>query len=300
MKKVLITGSNGFIGQKLLASFSGLKEFQPVAVSRGEDKAAFQWQIPFERMDITDPAQVDECFQKYRPDTVIHSAAISQTDRCEKNPEECRKINVNGTENVLRACERVNAHFIFLSTDFVFDGTSGPYREDDSPHPLSVYGKSKWTSEQMIMQSKTAWAVARTILVYGTLPVMPGPNIISFVKNNLEKGQGIKVVCDQFRMPTLAEDLAAGILEIARRKAEGIFHLSGSELVSIYEFAKLTARTFGLNEDLITPVFTESLNETAKRPKRTGFILDKARRVLNYRPHSLSDGLNAVKKQFSL
>lgn len=297
MRKILITGSNGFVGQKLLAALRGKPEFQVIAASRSEDKAASPQGFVFERLDITDAAQTSACLHKHRPDVIIHTAAMSLADPCEKNPDECWKINVTGTENILRAAESFKPHFIHLSTDFVFDGMAGPYREEDTPHPVSVYGKSKWASEQAVMKSPFPWAVARTILVYGLLPVMPRPNIITFVKGKLEQGEKINVVSDQFRMPTLAEDLAEGCLEIAARKAEGIFHLSGSEMTSVYDFAVLTTKVFNLNSSLIEPVLTASLNEAAKRPPRTGFHLDKARKILNYRPRTLADGLLMVRNQ---
>lgn len=299
MKRVLITGANGFLGQKLLEALASEPGFSVIASTRGS-RPSSRTSFSHEKMDITQAPEVAQCFEKHRPDIVFHTAAMSLADACENDPEACWKTNVIGTELLAESAEKYRSHFIHFSTDFVFDGLAGPYHEEAAPRPVSMYGKSKRASEQVVMKGQMPWAVVRTILVYGLLPLMPRPNIVTFVKNSLEQKKPIRTVSDQFRTPTLAEDLIQGCLAVAKRGAEGIFHLSGPEMTSIHDFSLKIAATFGLDASLISPVLTADLHEKALRPPRTGFILDKAREVLGYAPVSIEEGLRRVKKQSDL
>ena len=296
--KLLITGSNGLLGQKLAAALRDRPQHSVIATSLHPNRVLPLKNSSFEILDITQKNDTDSCIAKHRPDVVIHTAAMTLVDACEQDREACWKINVTGTENILRASEKNGAHFIHLSTDFIFDGTDGPYREDAAPHPLNYYGTSKLAAEKLVQESQAPWTILRTILVYGVTPQMARSNIVLFVKNNLEQRKPIRVVEDQFRMPTLAEDLAWACLQAAENKTKGIFNISGNDLVSIYQFANLAAEIFGLDKTLISPVKTAALQEPAKRPPRTGFVLDKASETLHYRPHSLQEGLRLVRDQF--
>lgn len=298
MPKLLITGSNGLLGQKLLSALKYQSDFSVIATSGHAERSKLGY-FPFELLDITQKEAVAACIAKYLPDILIHTAAMTNVDPCELNKERCWEINVNGTENLVHECEKTGTHFIHLSTDFVFDGEKGPYREEDLPRPLNAYGLSKLESEKIVRQSKLPWTIIRTALVYGAVSDPVRSNILLFVKNNLEQKKPIREVEDQVRTPTLAEDLAWACLETAKRKATGIFHISGSEAMSIYELALLIAEIFGLDRNLIQPVSTEALRESARRPRRTGFILDKARNLLGYQPHSLQGGLTLVRQQMT-
>ncbi|HMC97699.1 MAG TPA: sugar nucleotide-binding protein, partial [Flavobacteriales bacterium] len=196
------------------------------------------------------------------------------------------------------AAKRQGSHFIFLSTDFIFDGENGPYREEDAPQPLSIYGQSKLDAENVVINAGLKkWAIARTIIVYGVAGGLSRSNVVLWAKAALEKGQPIKVVNDQWRMPTLAEDLADGCIRIAKRGATGIYHLSGPDGMSILELVQRVGQFFRLDTGVITPVSSESLSQPARRPPRTGFVLDKARRDLGYAPHGFEAGLEVLKSQ---
>ncbi len=242
-------------------------------------------------LDITDRESSIQAVKAYAPTIVINAAAMTNVDQCETDRKKCWDLNVMAVAHMIEAASEVGAHLIHLSTDFIFDGSSGPYKEDDQPNPVNFYGQSKWAAEKLLMESKIRWSIARTILVYGATPGSSRSNIMLWVKRNLESGNPIRVVADQFRTPTLVEDLALGCYLIAEKSAEGIFHLSGKDLLTPYDIAMITAQYFSLDASLITKTTSEEFKQAAKRPLRTGFIIEKANLVLGYQPHSFEDGL---------
>jgi dTDP-4-dehydrorhamnose reductase len=296
--KILITGSNGLLGQKLVAALRNDPEVTLVASSRGADRTPEPLGERYVSLDITSEGAVDVVFDAVRPGVVIHTAAMTNVDACELDPATCKEQNVTATEILLRAAKRHGTHFIHLSTDFIFDGRKGPYSEEDIPSPLSIYGQSKLDSEQLVRNSGLArWAIARTIIVYGVAEGLSRSNVVLWAKSALEKGQPIKVVDDQWRMPTLAEDLAEGCIVIAKRGAKGVYHLSGPDGMSILELVHRVGAYFKLDTSVITPVKSDTLGQPAKRPPVTGFVLDKARRELGYSPRGFEEGLAVLKAQ---
>ncbi|MBK9417813.1 MAG: SDR family oxidoreductase [Flavobacteriales bacterium] len=296
--KILITGSNGLLGQKLVSALRNDAEVQLLATSRGADRTPEPLGERYAALDITSPTEVDAVFAAARPEVVIHTAAMTNVDACELDPEACQLQNVTATGLLVQAAQRHGSHFIHLSTDFIFDGKNGPYREEDVPAPLSIYGQSKLDAEHLVMNAGLAkWAIGRTIIVYGIAEGLSRSNVVLWAKSALEKGQPIKVVDDQWRMPTLAEDLADGCIRIAKRGATGIFNLSGPDGMSILELVQRVGAFFHLDTSVMTPVKSDSLGQPAKRPPRTGFVLDKARRELGYSPRGFEEGLAVLKKQ---
>ncbi len=299
MKQILVTGANGLLGQKIILALKDRRDVELVATSRGKNRLASEKGYFFESMDLTDQRKTEEVIAKHRPDVMIHTAAMTQVDDCERQRDLCWKLNVTTVGNLIRICEVQDIHLVHLSTDFVFDGAKGPYREDDLPHPQSVYAESKLASEQLLQASKIKWTILRTILLYGVAESTKRSNIVLWIKSSLEQGKAIQVVTDQVRMPTLAEDLADACIAAALKGAAGIYHVSGKDLMSIYQMAKEIADFFKLDASLMTPTTSDQLNLPAKRPAVTGFILDKAMRDLNYKPHSFLEGLEIVKQQLA-
>ena len=298
--RILITGSNGLTGQKLVEALRKDPQVELIATGRGADRTPDPLGARYHAVDITDAAAVDQLFDTTRPEVVIHTAAMTNVDACTLDPEACRLQNVTATEHLVRAALRHGAHFIHLSTDFIFDGENGPYREEDRPAPLSIYGQSKLDSEQLVMNAGLSkWAIVRTIIVYGITADMSRSNVVLWAKKALEEGRPIKVVDDQWRMPTLAEDLADGCIRIAKRGATGIYHISGPDGMSILELVMRVGRFFDLDTSVVTPVKSDSLDQPAKRPPRTGFVLDKARRDLDYSPHTFEEGLAVLAGQLA-
>lgn len=296
--RILVTGSNGLLGQKLVAALRNDPGVRLIATSRGADRTPTPDGYTFLPLDCTDEAAVQRSFDETHPDVVIHTAAMTNVDACELDPVNCRLQNVTAVEHLVKAARDVGAHFIHLSTDFIFDGRNGPYREEDEARPLSIYGQSKLDSEKVAMNAGLErWAIVRTIIVYGVARGLSRSNVVLWAKGALEKGEPIKVVDDQWRTPTLAEDLADGCIRIAKRRATGIYNVSGRDLMSIFELVERVGRFFGLDTSVVHRTDSASLGQPAKRPPRTGFVLDKARRELGYEPHSFEEGLAILRDQ---
>ncbi|RQP08068.1 MAG: SDR family oxidoreductase [Parapedobacter sp.] len=297
MNKILVTGSNGLLGQKITDLALADNSIDLIATSRGENRHPVKSGYRYVDLDIIDRQRLRATVAEYRPDVIINTAAMTNVDACEHDPEGCRKLNVEAVASLVELCETYGIHLIHLSTDFIFDGKEGPYAEDAEPNPLSLYGQSKWDAEKIILQSSCKWTILRTILVYGIVADMSRSNIVLWAKGALEKGQPLNVVNDQWRMPTLAEDLAQACLLAATQRAEGILHISGKDLFAIHELVAAVADFWGLDKSLIREVSSSTLSQAAPRPARTGFILDKARSVLGYNPHSFQEGLELVDQQ---
>jgi dTDP-4-dehydrorhamnose reductase len=297
--KILITGSNGLLGQKLVYLLKSKSNVECIATARGDNRINDKQGYIFETLDLTNRENVNAIINKYRPDCIIHTAAMTNVDECELKPDECDLNNVKATTNIVDACKNYNPHLIYISTDFVFDGTSGPYSEEDTTNPLSVYAKSKLDAEKIVAASGHPFSILRTMIVYGITDDVQRSNIILWTKNSLEQGKDIRVINDQFRGPTLAEDLALACYKAANRKATGIYHVSGREVISIIEIAYKVADYFGLDKKYIHPVSTAELNQPAKRPLKTVFIITKAERELDYHPRSIEEGIRIVNEQMN-
>ena len=295
--KTLITGSNGLLGQKLVQLILG-KGHELVATARGKNRLPIpEDRYTYRSMDITDRDQVIQVIQDEKPDVVIHTAAMTNVDQCETEREACWKLNVDAVEYMIEACEATGAYLVHLSTDFIFDGEAGPYDEEATPNPVSYYGESKLAAEKLLFESHIKYGIARTVLVYGIAHDMSRSNIILWVKGSLEAGKDIKVVDDQLRSPTLAEDLAIGCYLMAEKRAEGVFNISGKDLLTPFDMAVKTAEFFGLDMSTMTRADASSFTQTAKRPPKTGFIIDKATHELGYDPRSFDEGIAILAKQ---
>ena len=297
MKTILTTGSNGLLGQKITEKILAEERFKLIATSKGANRYPVKAGYDYAEMDITNQEQVKKIIEKYQPDAIIHTAAMTNVDVAEANKELCHQLNVDAIHTLLLICEEKNIQLIHLSTDFVFDGADGPYKEDDAVNPLSYYGKSKVLAEELLKNSAANWAILRTILVYGITNDMSRSNIVLWAKGALEKGSPINVVNDQFRMPTLAEDLAEACLLAVEKSVRGIYHVSGKDYMSIADLVRKVADYWVLDKTIIKEVSSVSLNQTAKRPAKTGFVLDKTIRDLGYSPHSFEEGLRIVDEQ---
>jgi len=293
--KILITGANGLLGQHLVKLLLDTTAHEIMATSKREPRLVVQdSRLHYYSLDITDGMEVHLLLEKLQPDTIIHCAALTQVDECEQQPIKAWEINVTATRFIVDAAKKINAFVIFVSTDFVFDGLSGPYRETDTVNPVSYYGSTKVAAEKAVTESGLQYAVVRTCLLYGNILFGTRTNIISWVKENLEQGKKIKVVSDQWRTPTYVADLAKGILLIAEKKAVGLFHISGSDFLNPYEMAMATAAYLSLDTPLIEKTDASNFTQPAKRPAATGFIIEKAKKVLDYSPVSFAQGLKLV------
>lgn len=297
--KILVTGSNGLLGQKLVHKLSQDSEVELIATARGENRLKKASGYIYHSLDITNETEVASTIAEIKPDVVINTAAMTNVDACEADKEGCDKLNVDAVQYIVDACEKHNVHLVHLSTDFIFDGEDGPYAEDAEPNPLSYYGESKLKAEKIVEESSVKAAILRTVLVYGIAEDMSRSNIVLWAKGALEKGKEITVVDDQFRSPTLAEDLADGCILAAKQKATGVYNISGKDQMSVIELVRAVADHWKLDKSIILPISSTTLNQAAKRPPVTGFILDKAINELGYKPHSFGEGLAVVEEQMT-
>jgi len=297
--KILITGSNGLLGQKLLHKLRVDGSVELIATSRGENRVSEQSNYKYLALDITSKQEVEKIILAEKPDVVINTAAMTNVDFCEDKKHACDDLNVNAVKYLADSCVKVDAHLIHISTDFIFDGEDGPYKEEDEPNPLSYYGFSKLKSEHLLQAHAVKWTVLRTIIVFGVGENLSKGNIVLWAKGALEKGEPLNIIDDQFRAPTLAEDLADACILAANKKAFGVFNASGKDIMSIYEIVERIAKHYGNTTENLNRISTATLNQTAGRPPRTGFILDKSRKVLGYNPHSFEECLTIIDKQLN-
>lgn len=299
MTKVLITGSNGLLGQKLTDLYLKKENKLLIATGKGENRHPVKSGYRYEEMDIADYVRVKQVLEKHRPDVVIHTAAMTNVDACESDKQTCIELNVHSVENLAKLSAMLNFHLIHLSTDFIFDGTKKMYTETDLPNPLSFYGHSKLQGEEMVQKYATSWAILRTVLVYGVVSDMSRTNIVLWAYNMLKGGKPANVVDDQFRTPTLAEDLAMGCFLVEDQKAQGIFNIAGPDFMNIYELVEKVANHFSLSMDNVGKVKSETLNQPAKRPPITGLDISKANKELGFAPKSFEVGLELLESQFT-
>lgn len=302
MPKILITGTNGMLGQHLVTLLKNKTNWEILATARGENLLKDKTGYEFRTMDIRDERSVKNIFKTEKPDFVVHGAAMTQVDDCEKQKQRCWETNVLATRYLLEAARKQGAFFTFISTDFIFDGEEGPYKEDALPNPLSYYGMSKLAAEMLLNGADMDYTILRTVLVYGVPEDASRSNIVLWVKKSLEEGKSIKVVDDQWRTPTLVQDLAEGCRLVIEKKENGstidpVYNISGKELLTPYDMSLKIAAYFDLDASLITRADASTFSQTAKRPARTGFILDKAEQHLGYHPHSFEEGLVVVKQR---
>jgi dTDP-4-dehydrorhamnose reductase len=300
MKTILVTGSNGLLGQKIIYGLRNIEGINCISCSRGENRMKVKDGYHYESFDLTDKNALNNVVEKHKPQVIINTAAMTNVDACEGNKEEAWKQNVTVVEYLVDACTKNNIHLVHLSTDFVFDGNNGPYIESDIPNPLSYYAQTKLEGEELIRRSNIKWAILRTIIIYGVVDDNSRSNVVLWAYNALKNSKTITVINDQYRSPTLAEDLAGACIMAALKNAQGIFHVSGREVMNILDIVRIVADFFGLDQSYIKPVSSAELNQPAKRPPVTGFIIDKSVKELDFHPHSFLEGLFHLKKQLTM
>jgi len=289
--KILITGANGFAGYYFVKTLLE-QNHTIVATGKGISRLPFtdQPNFVYEEMDFTNPYSIDSVFNKYKPDVVIHSGAISKPDDCEKDQMLAYMVNVEGTVHLMMNAAEYKSFFIFISTDFVFDGKTGMYKEEDERRPVNYYGRTKMEAEDAVIDYEYDWCIVRTVLVYGK-PQAGRDNILTVVKNKLEKGEGYNVFDDQVRTPTYVEDLAAAIAVIIEKRATGIYHISGEDVLTPYQMAIQAAELLNLDKSLLNKIVAADMPQPAVRPLKTGFNIEKAKKELDFKPTLFSEGL---------
>lgn len=281
---------------KRLEHHSGISVL--ATAQKWDSQIAYAPNIELGCLDITDAQQVRSVILGYQPDIIVHAAALTQADTCELDHLLCWKTNVTATRFLLTAAAEVKSRFIFLSTDFVFSGASGPYREEDVTEPVNYYGCSKMIAEQSVKAYPYQWNIIRTVLVYGSPSAGGRQNLFSWVLNSLKNRERIQVVNDQIRTPTFIEDLVNSLHTLIHTPINGVFHISGKDTCSPYEFSNKVAAVFEKDAGCIVPVHSGIFSQPAIRPPKTGFVIEKARALLNFEPKSIEEALQNLKKEY--
>ncbi len=290
MERMLVVGAGGLLGGRAVVLGRGRFEVFGAYNSHHLNGKGFA------QMDVTKRQDVFRIIEKIKPAFVIDAHALHPVDYCETHPEEAWEVTVNGTKNVAEASKRVGAKYIFFSTDYVFDGKRLSYTEKDKPNPLSYYGKTKWAAEMILEALGINHIIARTAVLYG-LGGAGKPSFVSWIVQKLKKGEKINVVTDQHNNPTFADNILEIVFRLYERDAEGLFHVTGTECISRYDFAKQIAKAFGLNSKLITPITTPELSQIAKRPEKINLSTKKVERVSGLKTMGVEEGLKALKRQ---
>lgn len=296
MENILITGANGFVGHYLTGMLVR-NGFRVIATGRGPSRLPFDAaNYTYESFDFTDANAVHEILQRHQPGIIIHSGAMSAPDACEAEREKAFLVNVSGTANLLQNASELSAFFIYLSTDFVFDGKKGMYSEDDETGPVNYYGETKLKGEELVRDYSHEWTIVRTVLVYGK-PLLNRQNLVTNTAISLKEKKPMKIFDDQVRTPTYVEDLAWAIMRLIQKRKTGIYHISGKDVITPYGMALATARYLSLDESLITKVEAHEFTQPAARPAKTGFNISKAVHELGYDPVSFEEGLRKTFKE---
>lgn len=296
--RIVITGSNGFLAQKFceLVHDRGV-DYAILGLSKSINRNIYLNDDSFLQIDLTDFVSLQYALDDFQPTHILHAAAVTTIEACESDREQALLTNVELTKYLSTYCEENGLHLTFLSTDFVFDGANGPYKEEDATNPLSFYGETKVMAEQAVTNSGAKASIIRTILVYGVTADSSRKNLVLWAKGELEQNHLIKVVCDQWRMPTWVDDLAEACLLAMKQQAEGIYHISGEELMTIEEAVLIIADTLGLDKSLVSPICSKDIGHDTNRPRKTGFDLTKSCDSLNYIPTSFVNSLTYICKQ---
>ncbi len=293
--KILITGSNGLLGQAITSIFTRESDYELIQTSF-EDSAYLSFGHKYETLDITLKEDVKRITDFYSPDVIINCAAFTDVDKCETERELSWKINVDGVKNLIIASRRNNSRLIHFSTDYVFDGKNGPYTEESVPNPISFYGREKLASENACITSDVNYAIIRTLVLYG-IGNKVKPNFALWLIEKLRNNEPVTIVTDQISNVTMIDDLAYGTLKITEKNLKGIYNIAGSDILSRYDFAMKVCEVFGYSRELVRPVITASLNQPAPRPLKSGLTTYKMESELGFKPMDSLEGLRLLKIQ---
>ncbi|MCX7919879.1 MAG: dTDP-4-dehydrorhamnose reductase [bacterium] len=274
MMRILITGAKGMLGTDIY------KVLRPHHQVTG---------IDIQEVDITQPHQIYNYLKPYRFDLIIHTAASTDVDGCEENPGKAFTINGIGTRNMGEYAKQINARFLYISTDYIFDGMKGePYREDDVPNPINIYGKTKLEGEKYIQQLDIPYYIVRTSWLFG----QNGKNFVNTILEKAKRYKSIEVVNDQFGSPTYTLDLAIAIAMLIKTEKYGIYHISNSGICSWYEFACEILKIKGLsNKVKVQPIGSGELTRLAKRPQYSKLDSSKYERITGHTLRSWQEAL---------
>lgn len=283
--RIFIVGASGFVGRIMF-------EY----LSREHETYGSFYLNPVKgliHLDMTDLKAVKEILTSLKPDVIIHPAANPNVEYCEEHPKETWQVNVEGSNNLIETARDIGAKLVYFSSDYVFDGTNGPYSEEDVPNPINEYGLQKLAVEKLIKNSLENYLIIRITVVYGW--EKRGKNFVINLIKKLKNGEFTKVPCDQIGSPTYANNMVQAVKELIESDKTGIYHVAGTDLMDRYTFAKNVAKIFELDESLLIPVPTDKLGQKAKRPLKAGMKVDKVQKDISIRLMDVREGLEEIK-----
>lgn len=290
--RVLVTGADGLVGQALQHRLARWREADVLATGLEPTPRLRAHGGGYFPLDATDGAALERVFLDFAPNVVVHAAALSKVEACEREKARAWAVNVDATAALARLSKQHGARLVLLSTDFLFDGTAGPYAEKDRPAPINAYGRSKLGAENALRRSGLGrWTVVRTSLVFGTGERLHRPNVATLLARELAAGRPFDAAVDQFRTPTYAPDLADGLLRLVRYDKDGVYHVAGRERLSVFAFCRRAAAAFGLDPTLVRPTTTAALHPDAPRPLDGGLLILRAESEVGYHPRALDEAL---------
>jgi len=290
--KFLVTGSAGLVGSQVVKDLT--KQNHTVYSCYHDEKPSHGTSI---QLDITDQDKIIQILQEIKPDRIIHLAAMTNVDQCETQQELAILLNAKSTEILAKQAAKQNIFFVYVSTDYVFDGIKGMKKEDDSTNPLGFYGKSKLEGELTLNKLASSWCIARTSTPFGIHHKKKSFPL--WVQESLEAKKEIPVLVDQFTSPTYVPNLSKMLIEVATRQITGVIHLAGATRISRYELAELVADKLSLDKKFLIQTNTDEMNWKAQRPRDSSFDVSLATEILNEKPqeieHSLDLFINEIK-----
>ena len=284
------------LGQRIIHFYSTQENIQLLGCSF--EPAPYFNNVDYKSCDVTKRENIKDIILDFYPDYIINAAAFTNVDLCETEREKAWKINVKGVEYLAEASRIIDSHLVTISTDYVFDGTKGPYDERAKPNPLGYYGRTKLASENVLKISGAYYTILRTNVLYGI--ANSHPDFVRWVVYSIKKGIPIRIVTDQVNNPTYIDDLVQAINKVLEYKKYGLYNIGGREFISRYDFSLRIANFFNLDKSLITPIKSDELKQLAKRPLRSGLITIKAESEFEFKPHSINETLAIMKKELLL
>ena len=263
--RILIIGASGFIGSYVSRCLTDTPAHDVFGTYRSGPVAGNA--ITWLRAELTESNTLEEAFAAAQPEVVLHLAAMADVGTAEREREKATAVNSAATAVIAGLCERQGARLVFVSTEYVFDGKRGFYREDDAPSPTTHYGQTKWEAERAVMQLSSRWSILRTSIVYGW-PAPGKRNFVPWLIQRLQGGEPYHGPTDVYRTPIYLGDLADGIERLVEGHSPGIHHVAGRDWVSMYDFAVAVARAFGLDEKLVIPVSSSATGTAETKAQR--------------------------------
>ena len=288
--KFLVTGSAGLVGTQVVKDLA--KQNHTVYSCYHDEKPEYGTPV---LLDLTDQDKIIQTLQEIKPDRIIHLAAMTGVDLCETEQDLAMTINAKATKTLAEQAAKNNCFFVYVSTDYIFDGKNGMRKESDTPNPLGFYGKSKLEGEYTLNKLASPYAIARTSTPFGLHKKKSFP---LWVKENLEAKKEIPVLVDQFTSPTFVPNLSQMLIEVATRQITGVIHLAGATRISRYDLAELVAEKLSLEKKLLVPTKIDEMNWKAQRPKDSSLDVSLATEILNEKPQKIEQSLELFFSEF--